>query len=245
MSARLDARPRAALDSIDGSGGRLLAARAYLRSEARLAERWSWTAAQVAAYPGSFEQRAHDAAVAQVRCVFERANPGFTLYVKPTVRSLEIQLRNWNANNSVRRAGDHLLATTNALVTKRGFPGPQTTAGRNAFRAFLVAHVPQPTPALAAPGLSAHGRMRAIDFQVQQGDRIVARADVSTARRAWYQKGWSKRLARAVKAADVGLVGPLRSPDEPWHYEFESAAARRTLNAPCVVVLHPRPPTGR
>lgn len=216
----LDARAAAALDRIEGLGPRLLAARSYLRSAAHLAERWSWTQAQIDAYEGSPQQAALAAEIASVREAFEAGNPGFTLFVNPQVRSLDIQLQHWNENPSVADAGNHLLEALRAVVRVEGFPAPGTAAARARFESTLRAHQPQPTPALAAPGLSPHGQMHAVDFQVRQGVVTVAGPSTSQVQAVWVGQGWRDRLESAVRRASDKFRGPLQSPDEPWHYDY-------------------------
>jgi hypothetical protein len=185
-----------------------------------MSERWSWTAAEAAAFDGSDEKRALDAAIARVRCAFEAANPGYTLWVNPEFRSFDLQLERWNANDSVERAGANLLATVDRELAASDWGAPDSPEGREALRRLLLAHRPAPVPTLAAPGLSPHGRVRAIDFQVESAGRIVANTDAGSVQPVWVAGGWKQRLAAAVAAADAGFAGPLAVPDEPWHYDF-------------------------
>jgi hypothetical protein len=83
-----------------------------------------------------------------------------------------------------------------------------------------VSFKPDPTPSLAAPGLSLHGRMLAVDFQVMARDRIVAGTDPTTVVETWDTPGWRAKLQAAVSEANAGFVGPLKNPNEPWHYDF-------------------------
>ena len=224
LRAGLDARVTETLAAIDGTGRRLLAARSYVRSAAHLAERWSWNDAQIAAYAGSPEKRRLDAALARVRCSFESANPGHTLFVNETIRSLDQQIDKWNRSETVKRAADHMLETFRAEVATPAFPRANSPEGMAAFRNWLVTFKPVPTPSLAAPGLSLHGRMQAVDFQVMAGNRIVAGTDVSSVTEAWETPGWKTKLQSAVNEANAGFVGPLKNPDEPWHYDFRPGA---------------------
>lgn len=216
----LDARATAALDRIDNLGPRLLAARSYLRSAAHLAERWSWTQAQIDAYEGTPQQAALAAEVARVRAAFETGNPGYTLFVNPQVRSLDIQLQHWNENRSVADAGNHMLEALRAIVGTEGFPAPGTAEARARFESTLKAHQPQPAPALAAPGLSPHGRMHAVDFQVRKGALTVAGPNTAQVQAVWLGQGWRNRLEVAVRQASDKFKGPLQNPDEPWHYDY-------------------------
>lgn len=218
--APLDARARSTLDRIDGQGRRLLALRAYLRAGATLPQRWSWTAAEIDAWHDSPPQRALEADIDRVRRAFERSNAGYTLWVNPQVRSLDVQLERWNTNVSVRRAAERLESMVREELRSSGFIAAGTSSANARFADLLRNHVPQPIPTLAAPGLSAHGRMSAVDFQVRQGDRTVAGPDSAQVASVWIAKGWRDRLLAAVKAAGDRFAGPLASPVEPWHYDY-------------------------
>lgn len=232
LRAGLDVRVIEALRSIDGTARQLLAVRAYVRSAAQLDERWSWNDAQIAAYADSPEKLRLDTAIARVRCSFESANPGHTLFVNEDIRSLDKQIDKWNRSETVKQAADHMLETFRAEVARPAFPKAKTPKGVSAFRDLLVSYKPEPTPSLAAPGLSLHGRMQAVDFQVMAGDRLVAGTDVSTVTESWEASGWKAKLQSAVNKANAGFVGPLKSPNEPWHYDFRpGAAAELTLPA--------------
>jgi len=99
---------------------------------------------------------------------------------------------------------------------------------RQALESFLLAYHPDPPPTVAAPGLSPHGQMRAVDFQVHQGDRIIAGPRTATIDADWDAAGWSSKLDAAVRAASSRFIGPLATPREPWHYTFapESVASQ-------------------
>jgi hypothetical protein len=70
--------------------------------------------------------------------------------------------------------------------------------------------------------------MRAIDFQVHQGETVVAGPRTSTIDTEWDGAGWSAKLDAAVRSAGQRFVGPLASPREPWHYTYspETVAAQ-------------------
>lgn len=220
IRAALDPRAATALAQIEGTGRQLLAARSYLRAGPNLAERWSWSDAQIATWQDSPAQSALDAAVARVRAAFESANPGCTLHVNPEVRSLEIQLERWNTNPTIASASSALAEAAALAVQSQEFPAPGTPLAHAAFGDFLRAFAPSPTPPLAAPGLSAHGQMRAVDFVVTQGERMVAGASTADIPTLWIGQGWAGRLKAAVLASGAPFVGPLRTPDEPWHYDY-------------------------
>ena len=222
LAADLDPNAASALGRIHGTGRRLLAARAYLRAGEALGERWSWSAEQAAAFEHTPGKRALDAAVARVRCVFDARHPGYTLWVNPEFRSLDVQLARWNENETVGISAENLRAAVDESLGER-IDG--TPAGVAALREFLLAHSPVPALPLAAPGLSPHGRQRAVDFQVESAGRIVAGTDTASIATEWIADGWKARLHAAVAAADAGFEGPLAHPDEPWHYEFRPQAA--------------------
>jgi hypothetical protein len=220
IASDLDGRVSAVLELIDGTGRRLLALRSYLRGREHLAERWSWTQDQITAFEGSPEHRALQAEVERVREAFARENPGFELWVNPQVRSLDRQLDSWNGNESVQAAAEELLA-----VVRDRLPALEAAADRSdqrnaALAKLLVEHTPDPTPTVAAPGLSPHGQMRAIDFQVHKDGQVVAGPKTATITEQWDQAGWTARLDAAVREASNRFVGPLATPREPWHYTY-------------------------
>jgi hypothetical protein len=224
IAARQDPRVAGALAGIDGTGRRLLALRSYLRSSDRLAERWSWTQEQIAAYERSPEYREMQQDIERVREAFTRENPGFGLWVNPQVRSLDVQIASWNTNESVAAAAANLSAAVLELVNGPTFPATRQNRARKAVETFLIGYRPDPKPTVAAPGLSPHGQMRAVDFQVQDEERIVAGPETATLATDWDAAGWSARLETAVRAASSRFIGPLASPREPWHYTYSPEA---------------------
>jgi hypothetical protein len=228
LAARQDPRVAEALARIDGTGRRLLALRSYLRSHDRLAEQWSWTQEQIHAFEGSPEHRDLLSEIERVRALFSRDNPGFELWVNPQVRSLDRQIESWNGNESVGAAAERIVTDALEFVGRADFLAAQAERARHTLESFLVAYRPVPTPTVAAPGLSPHGQMRAVDFQVHQGDRIIAGPRTATIAMDWDETGWSSRLDSAVRAASHRFIGPLATPHEPWHYTYapESVAAQ-------------------
>jgi hypothetical protein len=224
IGERLDSRVAHSLSRIDGTGRRLLALRSYLRSEAKLAERWSWSQEQIAAYEGSPEHSELLAEIGKVREAFARNNPGYELWINPQVRSLDRQLESWNTNESVTEAAAGLTTAAVALVDSPSFPAQDAAKARGALETFLRSFQPTPAPTVAAPGLSPHGQMRAVDFQVQRGEAIVAGPKAATIATEWDAAGWSTKLDAAVRAASSRFVGPLASPREPWHYTYSPEA---------------------
>jgi len=231
MRPGLDARISEALGAIKGTGRQLLAVRSYVRNAAVLDERWSWNDVQIAAYADSPEKLRIEAAIAHVRCRFESANPGYTLYVNEDIRSLDEQIEKWNRSETIKQSARYMLETFRAEVAVATFPRAHSPEGISAFRDLLVSFKPVPTPSLAAPGLSLHGRMQAVDFQVMSGDKLVAGTEVSRVAETWETSGWKARLQSAVDEANMGFVGPLKNPNEPWHYDFRPGAGTDVASA--------------
>ncbi len=223
LATQLDVRERRTLERIPQLDRRLLALRAYLRAGPNLASRWSWTNAEIRTYEQSDEYRQllHD--LAEVRRAFERQNPGYTLYANTQVRSLDLQLERWISNAGVGRTAANLRR--DALAALARFGAHPNADSVEAFRRFLTGWRPVPVAPLAAPGLSMHGQMRAIDFQIMRGDRIVAGTTVARVSHEWEAPGWDRKLQQAVMAAGGRFIGPLKSPNEPWHFEYRGPAA--------------------
>lgn len=218
---QMPAQARATADAIPGLDRRLLATRAYIRAGDALAQRWSWSAEEAAAFASSGEGRELQRAVALVQCVFSARNPGYTLYVNPGFRSTAIQLQRWNTNASVGAAARRLLQ-----MVERDLAGAtDPKQGAADLKRYLAGHVPDPVPSLAAPGLSPHGQARAIDFQVMRNGRIIAGTSTATIGTEWDEAGWTTRLAQAVAQSGENLAGPLQSPREPWHYTYNGSTA--------------------
>jgi hypothetical protein len=215
----LPAGAKDALQRIDGKPRQLLAARAYLRVGQELQSRWSWSADEIRTYEASQEYADLLAEIALVRARFEAANPGYSLYANTTARSLDLQLQRWNSNKSIGVIAKQLQKAVERELARSTYPANPDAKATLHFADFLRAWRPAPAAApLAAPGLSLHGRSRAIDFQVTRNGRIIAPTEVSKARSVWERQGWGSRLAAAMR--DTRFVGPLQSPNEPWHYEY-------------------------
>jgi hypothetical protein len=226
VAATLGASERATLAKIPALDRRLLALRAYVRAGANIGSRWSWTDEEIRAYERSDEYRQLLTDLDRVRAEFERQNPSYTLYANTQVRSLDVQLARWNSNPGVGKTASALLASARAsMAHSPDRPSPRSI---EAFKRFLSDWRPAPAAPLAAPGLSAHGRMRAVDFQIMRDGRIVAATEVNAVPRAWDAPGWTAKLKRAIVASGTRFEGPLKSPNEPWHYEYKGAVALAT-----------------
>jgi hypothetical protein len=215
-AAQLPAEAQRALTQIDGAPRRLLALRGYLRARDRLATRWSWSQAQIEAYEKSAQYAQMLAEIDKVAKRFEEQNRGYTLFVNTQVRSLDLQLQRWNENRTVGKLAEEAFAASRAYLARQS-----DAAG---FAQFLSNWQPSTAAPLAAPGLSLHGQLRAIDFQVHAGGRVVAGPDTSTIASVWKGQGWAQKVAAAVAPSGDKFSGPLRMPDEPWHFEYIGSA---------------------
>ena len=220
VSASLDSRPRSALSGINGTARQLLAMRGYLRSEANLAAKWSWTADEIKRFENSAEHRAALGEVEKVKRKFAEQNPGYELYVNTQVRTLEKQIRFWNETKSVQTAADALLASALRELNNAAYGDSPSPAGVNRFRRFLKSATLVTPPTVATPGLSQHGQLRAFDFQVQRGNQLVAGTDSSSIGPVWEGQGWERKLKQAITSASSKFKGPLAAPREPWHYDY-------------------------
>jgi hypothetical protein len=223
LATKLDVRERDTLERIPQLDRRLLALRAYIRAGSSLASRWSWTHEEIREYQQSNEYRQLLDDLNEVRRAFERANPGYSLFVNTQVRSLDLQLERWNSNAGVGKTAANLRRDALAVLARLGAqPDPESL---EKFEQFLMGWRPVPVAPLAAPGLSMHGQMRAIDFQIVRGERIVAGTTVARVGHEWEAPGWDRKLQQAVLAAGDRFSGPLKSPNEPWHFEYRGPAA--------------------
>jgi len=220
LSEKLDARAIAALVKIDDPARRLLAIRGYLRSERSLASKWSWSTDQIELYKKSTEYRMAIAEVENVRKKFETLNPGYTLHVNTQVRSLEAQIKLWNETTSVKMAADQLVSAARQEISNSAYKDFPDRPSLMRFERFLKDHTVVSTPTVAVPGLSPHGQLRAFDFQIKQGDKIVAGTNTATIGDVWDRQGWTEKLRTAVTVASKKFNGPLASPREPWHYSY-------------------------
>lgn len=210
-----------ALAAIPDPGRKLLAARSYYRSQATLEKRWSWSEARIKAYEGSAGQKQLLADIARIGEHFSSVNPGYSLYANTKVRSLDKQIASWNENASVGTASANLMAALEADDRLKLEPGNPELPVQ--LKTWLGAHTPAPGPNLAAPGLSAHGQMHAVDFQISRNGTLIAPADGAIVQTVWRAQGWDAKLNASIKAVGPAFEGPLTSPDEPWHYSYSPA----------------------
>lgn len=208
---------REALGRVGGDARRVLALRGYLRAGGEASSRWAWSRERIEGYEKSQEYAAALAEIEKVRREFESANPGYTLRVNTQVRSLDEQLKKWNENDSVARAGEELLTRVREELAGPSYADAPAAADVRRFEGFLRGAATSVTPTLAVPGLSPHGQSRAFDFQVMRGAQLVVGP---TGAGAWDREGWTEKVRAAVTRASTKFAGPLERPREPWHYEY-------------------------
>lgn len=219
IASSLPERTATALKQIEGTPRRLLAARSYLRTGEQLRTRWSWSAEQIQAHTRSEEYLALLEETEKVRARFQAQNPGYTLYANTEARSLELQIARYNTNKSVAQVASSLHRQALAELGKPVYDSPEQADSVERFKRFLARWRPPTAAPLAAPGISRHGQLRAIDFQIMKDGAIVAPTETATVKRNWDEPGWTRKLQAATEG--TRFRGPLQSPYEPWHYEYD------------------------
>lgn len=219
IASSLPEKTAAALQEIEGTPRRLLAARSYLRTGEQLRTRWSWSTEEIHAHTRSPEYRALLDETERVRARFQAQNPGYTLYANTEARSLELQITRYNTNKAVAKVASTLHKQALAEIGKPAYGSPERADSVERFKRFLTRWRPPTAAPLAAPGISRHGQLRAIDFQIMKDGAIVAPTETATVKRNWDEPGWTRKLQAAM--AGTRFRGPLQSPYEPWHYEYD------------------------
>lgn len=220
VNSKLHPWARAAVPRISGVSRRLVAIRGYLRSASSIESRWVWSSAETERFRASAEYKAMLAEVEKVKRRFGELNPGHTLYANTGVRSLDEQIKSWNDTESIKRAGDALLAETLKELSGTNYKDEPDNVSLTRFARFLQYARLVQVPTLATPGLSPHGQLRALDFVVKRGNQIVAGTLSANIKSEWDAAGWGRKLNEAVRQASNKFTGPLSAPREPWHYAY-------------------------
>jgi hypothetical protein len=215
----LDKKVQGALDDIDGTPRKLLALKYYLNRKS-IKGSWAWTNKEMAAYRRSVDFRLANAEVDKVISLFQRTYPGHTLKTTKLARSLEDQIGLWNKTKSVAGASANLMKQAIKAMSTKAYPDTATKQSLAKFQKFLRDHSSKPVPTVAVPGLSHHGQLRAYDFIIWQGDKILAGSDGASIRNQWNGAGWGSKLRAIIYTASSKFDGPLQSPNEPWHYTY-------------------------
>jgi hypothetical protein len=218
-SKGLDKRVLGVLEKLDGTPRRLLALKYYLARKT-VRGSWAWTNKEMASYRRSLDFRLANVEVDKVISLFQKTYPGYQLRTYKLARSLEDQIGLWNKTPSVASAGKNLMTQAIKAMKTAAYPDTATKQSVSRFQTLLRNHNVRPVPTVAAPGLSHHGQLRAYDFIIWQGDKIVAGSDAASIRNQWLGGGWGSRLRQIVYAASSRFEGPLESPNEPWHFTY-------------------------
>jgi hypothetical protein len=206
-----------ALRMIGEPSRELLALRRYIRKAKTLDAQWVWSPQQMKDYEHSPHAMQVRAEIAKVTKQFEKQNPGYTLGTSP-IRDLARQVRLWNGNHTVREAAGRLRTKCLQEIEAPAYSDVPSADSISKFKRFLGECAVHPEPTSAAPGLSDHGQMHAIDFIIVQGNRKIADTISSSIPIAWIKPQWDQKLKLAVQSSGSRFDGPLPHPPEPWHY---------------------------
>lgn len=217
-----------ALFRIPDMGRRLLALRSYSRMGRGIRKRWSWTDKQIKAYEGSEEQKALLTEVGEIMAHFVEANPGYELYARTNVRSLDTQIKNWNKSKSVQIPAIEIYVSWKEKFGEES--ENEGTFTEKAFWKWINTYKRKRRPGLAAPGLSRHGQARAIDFQIMKDGKIIAGTNFGIIKSVWQAEGWAEKLKDSIDTAGPSFRGPLKLPYEPWHYDYFPSVQARAIN---------------
>lgn len=206
----------------DSFGLQLLAVGRYMRKgTAYVAANWTWSAEEISAYEHTPRAIEVKNAVAKVDSAFRTLAPGFSLSVRGP-RSLPEQVKKWTANTSIKNKSRAMVAYCLSRIGQ--LPDVPDVGSIQRFRSIIAGFDVTDLP-LAAPGLSDHGQMRAVDFQVHRvsDNSVVAIPEVAKIQSQWEATQFTSLLKSAVKQAGSQFEGPLMPPHgkyEPWHYRF-------------------------
>ncbi len=203
----------------------LLALRRYIQKEKDLDAQWVWSERQIRDFEKSPEYGRTKIEIEKVKQAFTRLNgEEYTLGSSP-IRNLDKQVKLWKGNKKVKAgAKDVRGKCVRELADYPDLPDLQAT---KKFRAFLKQCSVHPEPTSAAPGLSDHGQMHAVDFVILKEGKTIAGTDTTTMQLKWDAPGWTDKLKEAVMQSASLFDGPLRSPREPWHYSLPGAAQKK------------------
>jgi hypothetical protein len=151
---------------------------------------------------------------------FAELNPGYRLMTATEIRTLGSQLASWNRVQSVRLAAQELLDTCRAILSDSTTPALSDEEAYNRFFALFSTYETELLTTVAVPGFSLHGRLRAFDFKILKGRKLVASTSTRTIPEEWDEPGWTQKLKEATATTTSKFMGPLAEPYEPWHYEY-------------------------
>jgi hypothetical protein len=205
-------------------------------------KRWAWTEAEENAFKITDAYKELKSEVADIKKKFSANNKGYSLRTHIEPRRLITQINYWNGNPTVKALGKNLLTKAKRELGKKTYPATPADKDIAAFKAWLQAVTVGATvsrtvkdektgkdkqvkkwygsPTHATPGLSSHGRLRAIDFKVYKKSTLIAGVKSVNVKTVWEKPGWKKKLKKAVEAVSSNWDGPLEHPNEPWHFTY-------------------------
>ena len=233
-------RVKMALAQIPDEDRRLLALRGYIRFAARIDQRWAMTNEEENEFRQTPDFQTMQTEIRRIRRAFANANDGYTLSANVRARSLNQQTRLWNQNDTVLALGKALKMLVLKELSRdlKLYPDVPTKDSIKSFRNWFKQHHNKlnlratvrrnhrtktvKTPSNATPGLSSHGRIKAIDFVVRRNGRVIAGTSTFQLRIWNGSDNWNNKLNTAITSVSNNWDGPLRSPNEPWHYTYNS-----------------------
>lgn len=246
-----DAGIRSVRDSLQGSVGIwALALKRYSQvmgdSDAGYLEfrkKWAWDDEKVAdilASESGTQMRDHIDAVALNFREQDTSSAEYTLGTGSLRRSLNTQINLYKSNWSVLKFAPALLTKLTKELQDGRYPDPPDAANAKKFYRFLrktkldkvrknEESAWKTSPTNAAPGLSDHGRLSAVDFVIKRRGNAHLGADSSQIplwrRSVRGATSFAARLKNAIEELNLRspaavFDGPLVSPDEPWHYTY-------------------------
>jgi hypothetical protein len=131
--------------------------------------------------------------------VFEAANPGLVLEFTGA-RSLDRQAFLWVNNDSCVTAALGVADDARRELAKSQYlPSPSVQAAEafsNFLKTYQFGRGQEPTN--AAPGLSDHGQMKALDFIIYRGGKKVADIKQASIKSEWTNTGYADKLKKAT-----------------------------------------------
>jgi len=158
------------------------------------------------------EYAAAQTALARVQANFAAHNPGYSLYSNTEVRNLDLQLERYNHNTSVGNVAQAIVSDAASACAR----------APDKFAAWLAAWRPPVAANLAAPGRrrTAGACVRLPDLS---GQHACCRHRFRPHRSGVGGTRMGCAVGAAIHEAGPNFTGPLQSPNEPWHYTYQSA----------------------
>ena len=175
------------LDRIPDFSRKILAANVYFRRADELGKAWSRTSKEVTGYKKTDEYARMFVEIEKVKQEFAERNSGYYLKVNIGTRSLETRIQKWNSLRSVGRTAREFIDSCRQEFSDSVYKVMPDSIEVERFRAFLRRYEfdKDRVPTVATPGLSKHGQLRAFDFKVMKGRRMIAGANSASIPTKW------------------------------------------------------------